>query len=85
MVLDKVAKLLPTIAQRKNYDIKRPAAVDGGLKEPLCCWEVENINMLEVPNMKEVRVRREQHKLYGQKIQRLSKLVSSIKEVRDLN
>ena len=98
-ILEKTAKLIPTIAERKCFGIKRvvkPVAVppvspppmqivpEDNPKEALYCWEIENFNMLELPNIKDIRARREQRKLLGQKVQKIWKLITTIKEVADV-
>ncbi len=77
-VVEKATKLLPTIAQRKCLGIKKP---EESAKESLYSWEVENFAMIEVASAKEIRARREQRHLFGQKVQKISKLLSTIKDV----
>ena len=81
---EKTTKLIPTIAQRKCFVARRldiPTSSEAALKDDLACWEVENFNILELPNIKDARTRREQRKLVSQKLHKLAKLLSCIREV----
>lgn len=74
-IIDKIEKLLPTIAQRKCLGVK------GNDKESLYCWEVENFSLIDVQSSKDLKIRREQRRLFGQKIQKLNKFIATINEV----
>lgn len=78
IILEKAQKIIPTIAARKCLGVKNK---DENAKECLYCWEVENFTMVEVASLKELKNRREQRKLYGQKVQKIWKLISTIKDV----
>jgi len=77
-IFGSLERILPTIAQRKCLGIRK----EEDSKEALYCWEIENFNLLEVQSIKEVKMRREQRRIYGQKVQKLNKWICSINEVR---
>ena len=82
---ERIGRLIPTIAQRKGFGPRKPEqspSREGPSKEDLGCWEVENFNILELPNIKDARTRREQRKLLGQRLQKLGKLIVGVKEVQ---
>lgn len=84
---ERIEKFIPTIAERKCFGIKKvekaPTANSNEetQKEALWTWEVSNIQILEIPNLKDIRARREQRKLLGQKLQKIWKLFNSVNEV----
>lgn len=83
-LLDKTDMFIPTIAERKSYGIKKDTPLtpsEDTQKEALYAWELTNINILETPNIRDIKARRDQRKLLGQKLHRVSKLVNLIKEV----
>lgn len=77
-ILATLERILPTIAQRKCLGVKRP---EEDARESLYCWEIENFNLLEVQSAREVKARREQRRMYGQKVQKICKWISTINEV----